>query len=68
MIITFFSYVLFCNLEMLSTLEVTPDVPIIMLHPEETLLLPRSVLSVSANHFYCIANWNIVESKDILVC
>ena len=55
------------NLEVLSLLEVTPDVPIIMLHSEDTMLLPRSVLSVSTNHFYCTANWNIVEGKDILV-
>jgi len=38
-----------------------------MLNAEETFLLPRSVLSVSANRFYCTANWNIVESKDTLV-
>lgn len=62
------SYInLFWNVEILSKIEVTPDVAIITLHPEETSALPRSVLSVSANHCYCTATWNIIESKDVLL-
>lgn len=62
-LVGFVSIKLYLILEVLNKLEVTPDVPIIMLHVEEALLLPRNILSVSANHYYCMANWNIVEGK-----
>jgi len=49
------------NVEILSKLEVSPDVAIIMLHPEETYSYPRTMLSLSASYIYCAANWNVTE-------
>ena len=53
------------NVEMLSKLEVSPDVAIIMLHPEETYSYPRTVLSLSASYIYCAASWNVTEGTII---
>ena len=50
---------------MLSKLEVSPDVAIIMLHPEETYSYPRTVLSLSASYIYCAASWNVTEGTII---
>ncbi|XP_065885731.1 neurobeachin-like isoform X3 [Dysidea avara] len=54
--------------EVLSKLEVSPDVAIIMLHPEETYSYPRTILSLSASYVYCAANWNVTEVKRQPTC
>ena len=49
----------------MTTLEVSPDVAIIMLHPEETYSYPKTVLSLTASYKYCAANWNVTEGTII---